>query len=322
MVVYALGAWAMNFQFGFGGIVNFAFIIFESAGAYAAAITSLGQAGKTYGEAYFWGAHWPFPMPLVAGAIAGGLLAAVLGIVTMRKIRRDYQAATFLVIAIIANQVVTNATGFLNAGAGLAGVPKPLGEYFSANVYQWLYVAGAVVIGIVVFLFFQRIGNSPFGRTLRALRDNENAAAAVGKNLWGTRMIAFIVGGTVAGLAGAILVEYIGAWSPGAWTYTETFVLLVAVIFGGVGNQIGSLIGAFLVGVVLSQLTLFLPAIGYPGLIDSLQWVVISIVWLLVLWFRPKGIVPERPFLNLAKSRIGTSDSHRIRSAFANTKDT
>ena len=304
MVVYALGAWALNFQFGLGGIVNFAFIIFESAGAYAAAITSLGHSGTAYGETYFWGAHWPFPFPLIAGLLAGGILAALVGLITMRKIRRDYQAATMLVIAIIANQVVTNAPGFLNGAAGLAGVPKPLSGNLGANVYQWYFVAGAVVLGILAYLFFDRIGSSPFGRSLRALRDNENAAAAVGKNLWGIRMTAFIVGGCVAGLAGAVLVEYIGAWSPGAWTYTETFVLLVAVIFGGAGNQLGALMGAFLVGVVLSQLTLFLPSVGYPGLIDSLQWVVIAVVWLLVLWFRPKGIVPERTALNLGRLDI------------------
>lgn len=303
LVAYALGSWALNFQFGLAGIVNFSFIIFEAAGAYAASITALGRSGPALGLVYFWGTQLPFPLPLLFGAVAGGLLALVVGPATMRKMRRDYQAATMLVIAIIANQVVTNDQGLLNGAAGLAGIPQPLSQYVSANAYVWLYVAWAGLLGVAGYLFVQRIGRSPFGRTMRALRDDEDAAAAVGKNPWGTRMIVFVAGGVIGGLTGALLVEFISAWGPAGWGYQETFVLLVAVILGGLANQRGAFIGAFLVGIVLLQLPAFLPAIGYPGLIDSLQWIVIGVIWLAVLWFRPSGILPERPSLGLGGRR-------------------
>ncbi len=319
LAVYALGAWALNLQFGLGGIVNFAFIVFEAVGAYVAGVMSLGSSGASLGITYIWGAKLPFPLPLLAGAVAGGLVALVIGPATMRKMRRDYQAAAMLVVAIILNQVVTNAKGIFNGAEGLAGVPSPLSQYFSASTYPWLYVIWGLFLMLIVYLFLQRLGRSPFGRTLRAIRDDEAAAVALGKNPWATRMTVFVIGGVIGGLAGGLLMEYIGAWGTSAWGYQETFVLVVAVVFGGIGNQRGALIGAALVGVILLQLTLFLPPVGYPGLINSLQWVVIGAAWLVVLWFRPDGILPERAFLGL--SRKGRLDFRRGASGSAGEMD-
>ena len=304
-VVYAMSALSLNMQFGQGGIINFAFIVFQSAGAYACAITSLGSKANGFqlGQVYFWGTSLPFPLPFLIGGLAGGLLALVLGPATLRKMRRDYQAATMIVIAIIANQLVVNAPGFLNGDAGLSGVNQPLSSHLPSNpnTYSWIYAAWALAVCLIAYLFSRRLGQSPFGRTLRAIRDDEDAAAGIGKNPWGTRMIVFVIGGVIAGLSGAILIEFIAAWSPSAWGYQESFVILVAVILGGTGNERGSLVGAFVVGIVLTQAPLFLPAFGYPGLIDSLDWVILGVVWIVMLWLRPSGLIPERSDLRLSR---------------------
>jgi branched-chain amino acid transport system permease protein len=301
-VIYALGALSLNFQFGVGGIVNFAFIIFEAIGAYVAAITSLGSphGALAFGQRFLWGASWPFPLPLVAAGAAGGLLALVIGPATMRKMRRDYQAAATLAIALIANQVISNATGLFNGAAGLAGVPAPMSNLTASfTAYHWIYVVWAAILGLVGYVVMTRLSKSPFGRTVRAIRDDEDAAVAIGKNLLRTRLCVFVIGGVVAGVTGGLLVEFIGAWGPSAWGYAESFVILQAVILGGVGNERGALIGAFLVGIVLSEGPRLIPAIGYPGLIDSLEWIVIGGIYLIVLWFRPQGLLPERPALSL-----------------------
>ncbi len=314
-VVYALGALGLNLQFGLGGIVNFGFIVFEAAGAYTAALTSIGSrsAGLAQSETYFWGTSLPFPFPLILAGVVGGLLALVIGPATMRKMRRDYQAAAMLSFALIANQVVGNTAGFLNGGNGIANVPAPLRSLggLSLGAYHWVYVGWAFLFGIVIFVICRWISFSPFGRTIRMLRDDEEAASSLGVNAWTVRMRLFIVGGVIAGLTGGLLVEFIGAWSPGAWSYQETFVLLQAVILGGVGSEIGAVFGALIVGVILFQLPSFLPAIGYPGLIDSIQWIVIGLVYLVVLWFAPQGTFRERATLRLgSRSRrqaVGTS---------------
>lgn len=305
-VVYAMSALSLNMQFGQGGIINFAFIVFQSAGAYACAITSLGSKANGFqlGQTYFWGTSLPFPLPFLVGGVVGGLLALVLGPATLRKMRRDYQAATMIVIAIIANQLVVNTQSFLNGDAGLSGINPPLSSHLPSNpnTYSWIYAGWALFVCLGVYLFSRRLGQSPLGRTLRAIRDDEDAAAGVGKNPWGTRMIVFVIGGVIAGLSGALLIEFISAWSPSAWGYQESFVILVAVILGGTGNERGSLVGAFIVGIVLTQAPTFLPAFGYPGLIDSLDWVILGVVWIVMLWLRPSGLIPERADLRLAKT--------------------
>lgn len=318
--VYGLGSLGLNLQIGLGGIANFAFIVFESAGAYVAAITSIGPAsnGHALSETYFWGTTLPFPLPLILGGVAGGVLALIVGPVTMRKMRRDYQAATMLAISIIATQVISNDVHIFNGNSGLAAVPSPLSSLFNVSLetYDWIYAGYALVLVGIGYLVCKRISMSPFGRSLRALRDNEDAAGSVGKFPWAMKMKVFVTGGVIAGVAGALLVQYIGAWSPAAWQYVETFVLLQCVILGGIANDKGALLGAFVVGVFLAEAPSFLPAIGYPGLIDNLQWMIIGAVYIVVLWFRPQGLLPERPDLRLGiDARFDASKSAPRRSA-------
>ena len=301
--VYALGALGLNLQIGLSGIANFGFIIFESAGAYVAAITSIGPSsnGHALSETYFWGVNLPFPLPLLLGGLAGGVLALIVGPITMRKMRRDYQAATMLAIGIIATQVISNDVSIFNGNAGLAAVPSPLTSHLNVTLstYDWIYAAYALVLTAICYWICQRISMSPFGRSLRALRDNEDAAGSVGKFPWAMKMQVFVAGGVIAGLAGGLLVQYIGAWSPAAWQYAETFVLLQCVILGGIANGKGALVGALFVGIVLIQVPSFLPPIGYPGLIDNLDWILIGLVYIIVLWFRPQGVIPEKASLRL-----------------------
>jgi branched-chain amino acid transport system permease protein len=126
------------------------------------------------------------------------------------------------------------------------------------------------------------------------VRDNEQAAAALGKNVTGLRMQAFVLGGVIAGVSGAILVEFISAWSPGSWLYPETFVYFTAVIVGGSGNNLGVMVGALLVPVAFLEATRFVPQFGPAGLIDALQWIIVGVLALVFLWFWPRGVIPER----------------------------
>jgi branched-chain amino acid transport system permease protein len=107
-------------------------------------------------------------------------------------------------------------------------------------------------------------------------------------------MLAFILGGVIAGISGAVLVEFISAWSPGSWLYPETFVYFTAVIVGGSGNNLGVMVGALLVPVAFLEATRFLPQFGPPGLIDALQWIIVGALALIFLWFWPRGVIPER----------------------------
>jgi branched-chain amino acid transport system permease protein len=200
-----------------------------------------------------------------------------------------------LVISVIALLVVENVTGLFNGPAGLSLIPQPYGSLpLSTLGYQWFYVAITAVTCLFVYLFVHRVTSSPLGRALRATRDNEDAAQALGKDVVRLRLFIFVMGGAIAGISGAVLILFIGAWSPGSWAYVETLVVLTAVIVGGTGNNFGVMLGALLVPVAFNEATRYIPQFGTPGLVDALQWIVIGGLALVFLWFWPRGIVPER----------------------------
>lgn len=310
LLVYAgvdiIACLALNLQFGVSGIVNFSFIVFQSVGAYTAAALSM-PPDTTFGydyQVYVGGLHLPFPLPWIGGAIAGGLLSVPVGLVVLRKLRSDYQAIALLVTSIIANLVITNARGFLNGAAGLSNVPQPLQDQINpaSDTYAYLYVGLTAVCVVLVWMVASRIVNSPFGRSLRAMRDHELAASALGKNAVAMKMTVFIVGGVIAGLSGAILVGFIMVWAPSTWLYPETIILFAAVIVGGRGNNLGAVLGALLVPVGFEEVTRLIPnqfTLGpisvtpQVGLVPALQWVAIGLLILGFLWFRPEGVRPE-----------------------------
>ena len=303
LLVYAgvdiIACLALNLQFGVSGIVNFSFIVFQAVGAYTAAVLSLPPDSANGGfQIYFGGYQLPFPIPWVGGAVAGGLLAIPVGLVVLRKLRSDYQAIALLVLSIITNEVITNARPLLNGAAGVALVPPPLSDQVDpgTDTYQYLYVGLTAVCVVVVFILVNRVVNSPYGRSTRAMREREIAAIAVGKNPVQLKMTAFIVGGVIAGLSGAILVGFIQLWAPSVWLYPETIILFAAIIVGGRGNNIGAILGALLVPVGFEEATRLLNNIDLglrAGLIPALEWVAIGLLIIGFLWFRPEGVRPE-----------------------------
>ena len=295
-----LAAWGLNIQFGWAGVPNFAFIIFQAIGAYSAAVVTLGpDSGANSFQSYILGAQLPFPLPLLVAAGAGGLLALIVGVIATLRLRRDYQAAVFLLLALIASQVVSGDVGLFNGSNGLAAVPQPLSgplSSLSLGDYQWVYAGFVVVVCVAAFALIRRLGKSGWQRGLRATRDDEAAASALGLNVAVMRLQVFVLGGAIAGLSGGLLVGFITAWSPGSWGYAETFAILTGIILGGAGNIWGVVLGTFLVQIVFVEVPSFLPEFGYPGLIDKLEWIVIGFMWLAVLVLRPGGIVSERRY--------------------------
>jgi branched-chain amino acid transport system permease protein len=301
LLVYAgvdiMAAWGLNLQFGTAGLLSFAFIVFQAVGAYTAGVLALGPPTDNGGfQHYIGGYAWPFPLPILAATAAGAVLAVPIGLVALRRLRSDYQAVALLVVSIIATSVATNETRLFNGAAGIALVPHPLAVQLGGDplTYQWFYVGFTAAVCLLVYFVVHRVTHSPLGRAMRAMRDNEYAAAALAKNVTGLRLLGFAIGGAIGATSGALLVLFIGTWAPSAWLYPETFVLLSAIIIGGTNNSLGIVVGVLLVPIGFAESTRFLPAIGHPGLIDALQWIAIGLLILIFLWFRPQGILPER----------------------------
>jgi branched-chain amino acid transport system permease protein len=305
LVVYAavdvIACLGLSLQFGIGGVTNFGFIIFQAAGAYTAAILALpSDSADGQFQTYIGGWHLPFPFPWIGAAIVGAALALPFTFLVGRRLRGDFAAVGLLVTAVLMNLLVMNYRPLLNGDAGLALVPAPLQSQVMTTTttsYQWEFAVGIVVLAAGVFWLVRHLTESPYGRTLRAMRDNDKVADSLGKNLLALRTGMLVLGGAIAGLSGAVLVSFISVWSPAAWTYAETIVLFAAVIIGGRGNHLGAVIGAVLVPVGFEESTRLItnanPSLP-PNLLPSLQWVAIGLLIALFLWFRPQGILPER----------------------------
>ena len=294
--VDAIACLALNLQFGVTGLVNFGFILFQAAGAYTASVLTLGpsSANGNY-QQYIVGAQLPFPLPIMAAGLVGAVLAFVVGLVGLRRLRTDYQAMTFLAVSLIGSTIVSNQVGLFNGANGLSLVPHPLADALNLDplTYGWVYAGMTTVVFLVTWLLVHRITSSPLGRTLRSVRESEDAAVSLGKDITGLKLMIYMLGGAIAAVSGALLVEFITAWSPAAWLPAETFIYFAAVIVGGAGNNLGAIVGAALVPVAFIEASQFIPAFGRPGLVESVQWIVIGLLIAVFLWWRPVGILPE-----------------------------
>ncbi len=294
---YNILTWGLNIQFGYTGILNFAFIVFMAIGAYVSGVFALPPANGVAGQTYILGVSWPFPLTLIMGGLAAALLGLLVGFIALRRLRSDYMAIVTVALGAIAYDFIGNVTGLFNGWDGLGGVPQPLQTSLSIDysTYQFVYVAIAGIVALILWWVANRIYSSPFGRTLRSIREDQDVSEAFGKNTFKYRMIAMVIGCFYAGIAGGILIFSTTALNPSGWTAGETFVVWTALLVGGTGNNWGAMLGALLVPVGFQEATRFLPQISSnPQFIPALRNIIVGSLLVLVLWFRPQGIIPER----------------------------
>jgi len=307
LLINIMAALGLDLQFGVAGTLSFAYIVFQAAGAYTGAILTLGPDKSNGGfQQYIGGSRLPFPLPMICGALVAGVVALAVGLIGLRRVRRDYQAMVMLVISVIATAMAENAVSVVNGTNGLSLVPPPFKWFSHAGTTDsiWGYAALCVIPVILTYFVVYRITESPWGRALRAARDHEHAAAAMGKNVARMQLTAFIVGAMIAGASGVLLVQFIGSWAPSGWLYKETFIYVTAIIVGGRANRRGVVIGTFLVATLVGEAPTYLPAFGpTPVFVASMDWLISGIMVLIFLWFRPQGAFPE-PVRQLSK-RLG-----------------
>jgi ABC-type branched-subunit amino acid transport system permease subunit len=296
--VNVIAGWGLNLQYGVAGLLNFGFIVFQAAGAYTAAVVTLGPSSASGGfQQYIAGMNLPWPLPLILGAAVGGALAFLVGLFALLPPRRDYQALVLIVVSIIATTVVSAQTSLFNGTSGLAAIPKPLSGVLNLSVldYGWCYAGMAIVLALGVMVLVNRMTRSPWSRSLRATRDQPSAAASVGIDVHRQHMTVLVVGGALAGLSGALLVQFIGSWAPGGWEYGETVLYFAAIIVGGRANNLGVALGVAVVWTGFLESVHYIPTFGaVGGLSDALPRLVIGLLLLGFLWFRPEGLIPEK----------------------------
>jgi branched-chain amino acid transport system permease protein len=296
-VVFMFFTVALNIRWGWAGDLDLSVFSYVAVGAYVTAVFVAGPAMAP--DEWIVGKRWPFLVGLLAAMIAGGVLSLLFGMLALRRLRGDYFAIGSLCFTLIVYAVISQFLPLFDSFQGVTGVPQPFEGTLklSQNAYDIFYLIFSIAILGIVYAFTQHIYRSPFGRSLRAIRDDPEAALAFGRNVYVSKLKAYVIGGMLASLGGGLYVGILGTWNPFAWSSSETFLLLCAVLIGGIANTKGVLLGTFIVMVALTEATRYIPALpGANGQDDSesIQYIVVSLLIMAVLRWRPQGIIPEK----------------------------
>jgi branched-chain amino acid transport system permease protein len=286
--IYAILALGLNVQWGLCGQLNIGIAGFFAVGAYASALLTTAPTPMHLGG---------FALPFAVGALGAMALAALLsllvGLLTIR-LRADYLAIATIGIAEIVRLVLKNEEWLTNGVRGVPGIALPTAPLAGAAPLAFVLIVFACVA--VAYLLLERARWSPWGRVLRAIRENETAAAAAGKAVDRFRLQAFVLGGALMGLAGALFAHFVGFISPEAFTPEfATFLVWVMLIAGGSGNNRGAIAGAFVIWLVWMATEFFTQQLppAYVAQAGALRVIAIGVLIQLILIFRPQGLLPE-----------------------------
>ncbi|MEZ5137512.1 MAG: branched-chain amino acid ABC transporter permease [Acidimicrobiales bacterium] len=296
---YALAATGLNLQFGYTGLSNFGHVGFLMVGAYGMAIAS--DRG------------WSIWVGLALGIGAAVLLGLALGIPTLR-LRADYLSVVTIATAEIL-RLVANArpsAPVTGASRGIGGLSESLG-FFRPNVFPegkygignsflfsnrqlWsMLVAWSCVL--VVTLLVRAWVRSPWGRVLRAIREDEDAARALGKNVVVFKLQSFVIGGSIGALAGALIALDAGSVNPGRWIAPLTFALYTVVILGGAGTVWGPVVGAVTYWFLLDFVDGALNNLWFDvsdTTAGAVRLALMGVGLMLLMIYRPQGILGSK----------------------------
>jgi len=302
--IYVLLAIGLNVVVGYAGLLDLGYIAFYAIGAYSTA---------------FWTGALPVHPPMVVNAfwaipfaIATAMLAGVLiGAPTLR-LRGDYLAIVTLGFGEIIQIVATNLQGVTGGAQGVIGIPHPSVNLLHIH-YSWLIdplpyyylLLAFVVLALIAYSFLE---HSRVGRAWTAIREDEVAAESTGINVLKYKILAFAIGASTSGFAGMLEASKISFIEPGDFTVQLSILILVLVIFGGMGSLLGAVLGA----AVLQWFPWYLREHPLFGFQDQDLFIYLGAILVIMMIFRPEGMIPSRRRkreIGLSEHGVGTADA-------------
>ncbi|MGH7723683.1 MAG: branched-chain amino acid ABC transporter permease [Candidatus Dormibacteria bacterium] len=296
LAIYMLLALGLNVVVGFAGLLDLGYAAFFAIGAYACA--SLASPAHHV--------HLPLWVLIFIGAAVASLFGAVLGAPTLR-LRGDYLAIVTLGFGEIVPDLATNNVFNLTGGPnGISGIDQPkVGPISFGSSPQWYYWS-LLALSVIVVILLRNIQSTRVGRAWVALREDEVAAAATGINTTSTKLLAFAIGASVSGLAGAFYGSLVTIVSPDDFSFSISIAVLSIIVLGGIGNIAGVILGSFVLTFVifwgLPHMNEWSTTVGQtfnmPALsginFSSYTYVVYGVALILMMLFRPGGLLPSR----------------------------
>jgi len=279
-LIYLLLTLGLNLHYGFTGLINFGHVGFFAIGAYTSAILAMNGL--------------PVWLSFPAAMVAAGLVALPVGALSLR-LRIEYFAIVTLGFSEAVRLIITEERWLTNGVQGIPGIPDlavATGAPVSAATLTFIVL---VVTNVLAIAASYRLVKSPFGRAIEAIRDDEDAMKALGKNPGGFKIRVFVIGAGLAGLAGAFYAHYITYISPDQFLPLLTFYIWMAMILGGVGRVSGALVGTIVL-VLFLEGSRFLRDV-LPGVSEvemaSVRLFVVGVALVLLVLYRPQGIMGD-----------------------------
>jgi branched-chain amino acid transport system permease protein len=280
--IYAVMALGMNVIWGMAGLINLGLVGFFAVGAYTSGLLTL-KLG------------WPIPLGIAAGALAAAAVGVLVALITVR-LRGDYLAIVTLGFAETMRVVMSNELWIANGTDGLSGIPGPFRQALGPHLFNLQFLAILVAVGTILFFLFERLAHSPFGRVLRGIREDEQVVQVAGKNVVMFKVKAFAVGTAALGLAGALYAHFTSYIAPDLFAPLLTLYIKLSLLAGGLGNNLGAVVGAVLVVFFLESSRFVIPLIPEISAVQgaALREILIALALLVVLRVRAQGLIPER----------------------------
>jgi branched-chain amino acid transport system permease protein len=276
--IYIILTLSLNLVVGFTGLAALGHIAFACIGAYTSSLLALN----------FGFSPW---LGMLIGAILASFLGLIIGYPSIR-LKGDYLALATFGLGIIVYSVAKNWVSLTRGPMGLPGIPQfsILGYEFS-NL--WSYLILIVLFVALTYFVLRNITNSPFGRILKGIREDEILVQSLGKNVNKYKLISFVVGAFFAGIAGSFYAHYITFIDPSSFGPMESITVLLMVVFGGMASLPGSFIGASVL-VIFPELLRFL---GLPSSVAApLRQMIYGLLLVALMILRPQGLVGKYKF--------------------------
>jgi len=313
--IYLIMALSLNLEYGYSGIPNFGHVFFMSVGAYVSGNLTARILYKLSGSAVdfcsgqaasvrtAYASQHPglsialFILSLVVGAAVGGVFGYI-GSYPGLRLKESFLAITLIFIGEIGRIIARNERGLACGLTGLTGIANPFCWIDNVNLRSILYTIVVLSIAAVTFIYVQKLSQSPFGRLLKAMRDDDLAAKVLGKRIPRARGAVMIIGSSLAAVAGVLRTFYIQGVVADDFIPLITFTVLSMVILGGVANNLGVLIGTLVMTMIDHFLSpSFLSIIGFKVEFDItyVKYIITGLIMIFMLMVRPEGVIPEKP---------------------------
>jgi len=280
VLIYALLAIGLNLQYGETGLINFGHVAFFALGAYASALLAL--------------RGWPLAVTFAVAAAVAAVAAIPLGLAALR-LREDYLAIATLGFSETVRLMLQEERAITQGVQGLPAIPKLFGALGGARADLAIFVALLVAVALAAWAT-HLLKTSPFGRLLRAIRDNEAAVVALGKDPARYKIQVFMFGAALAGIAGAFYAHFLTFITPDQFVPLVTFYVWMSIILGGVGSVRGALAGTLLLVAFLEGSRFIRDLL--PGVAEvqmaSIRLAVVGLALILFMLYRPQGLFGKR----------------------------